>query len=178
LALAPIPWALAQLGQSSKAQERLRECTEFVERQAAKGGSLGVFGPLFAWMGRAALSLEQIEDAQRLGARAVEACRHHPGYAVDALQLQGEIATHRDCFDAASAECHFNEALALAKPSGMRPFAAPCHFGLAKDFARTAKHAQARDQLGAATAMYREMDMPFWLAQAEAELRSADGSSA
>ena len=53
----------------------------------------------------------------------------------------------------------------------MRPLIAHCHLGLAKLHRRTGKREQAQDHLTTAIAMYREMDMPFWLAQAEAESR-------
>jgi hypothetical protein len=53
----------------------------------------------------------------------------------------------------------------------MRPLVAHCHLGLGKLNRRTGDHGQARDHLATATTMYREMDMRFWLEQAEAELR-------
>jgi hypothetical protein len=37
-------------------------------------------------------------------------------------------------------------------------------------YRRTGKREEARNHLTAATTMYREMDMRFWLEQAEAEL--------
>jgi len=46
--------------------------------------------------------------------------------------------------------------------------------GLGKLARRTGKHVQARDHLTAASAMYREMDMPFWLKQPEAEIRELE----
>jgi hypothetical protein len=53
----------------------------------------------------------------------------------------------------------------------MRPLIAHCHLGLGKLCARTGKREQAREYLTTATTMYREMDMPFWLEQAEAGLK-------
>jgi len=53
----------------------------------------------------------------------------------------------------------------------MRPLVAHCHLGLGKLFRRTGTRDQAREHLTIATAMYREMDMRFWLEQAEAEMR-------
>jgi hypothetical protein len=44
-------------------------------------------------------------------------------------------------------------------------------FGRASARRRTGKRDQAHEQLGTATTMYREMDMRFWLEQAEVELR-------
>ena len=53
----------------------------------------------------------------------------------------------------------------------MRPLVAHCHLGLGKLYRRTGKREQAQEHLTIATAMYREMDMRFWLEQAEAEIR-------
>ena len=53
----------------------------------------------------------------------------------------------------------------------MRPLIAHCHLGLGKLYRRTGKPEQAQEHLRTATAMYREMDMRFWLEQAEAEMR-------
>jgi hypothetical protein len=46
-----------------------------------------------------------------------------------------------------------------------------CHLGLGKLYRRTGKREQTREHLITATTMYREMDMRFWLEQAEAEGR-------
>ncbi|SRR5712692_566757 len=48
---------------------------------------------------------------------------------------------------------------------------APSHLGLGKLYRRTGKPEQAHEHLTTATSMYREMDMRFWLEQAEAELK-------
>jgi hypothetical protein len=50
----------------------------------------------------------------------------------------------------------------------MRPLVAHCHLGLGKLYRRTGK--QAHEHLSTATTMYREMDMRFYLEQAEGEL--------
>ena len=52
----------------------------------------------------------------------------------------------------------------------MRPLVADCHLGLGQLYRRTGKHEQAQEHFAAATTMYREMDMRFWLEQAEAEI--------
>ena len=79
------------------------------------------------------------------------------------MALLGDIATHPDRFDAESGEDHYREALALAEPRGMRPLVAHCHLGLGKLYRRTGKQQQAQEHLSAATAMYREMEMTYWL---------------
>ena len=64
------------------------------------------------------------------------------------------------------------EALALAAQLGMRPEVAHCHLSLGKQYQRTGKRQEASEHLTTAVTMYREMDMNFWLAQAEAALGS------
>jgi Tetratricopeptide repeat len=88
--------------------------------------------------------------------------------AADALHL---LAIHPDRFDAERGETHYRDALALAEPRGMRPLTAHCHLGLGKLYRRTGKQDQAREHITTATTMYRDMDMGFWLEQAEAEMR-------
>jgi hypothetical protein len=50
----------------------------------------------------------------------------------------------------------------------MRPLIARCHLGLGKLYRRMGKRQEAHENLSAATAMYREMNMRFYLEQAEA----------
>jgi hypothetical protein len=52
----------------------------------------------------------------------------------------------------------------------MRPLVAHCHLGLGTLYARVDQREQARAELSAAIALYRAMDMTFWLPQAEATL--------
>ena len=120
-------------------------------------------------LGRACLLLGRLDEARRLGDRAVESSPGQPGFAAHALHLLGDIATHPDRFDAESGEAHYRQALALAEPRGMRPLVAHCHLGLGKLYRRTGKREQAQEHLTTATTMYREMDMRFWLEQAEAD---------
>jgi hypothetical protein len=53
----------------------------------------------------------------------------------------------------------------------MRPLIAHCHLGLGKLYRRTRKADQAKQHLATAMTMYREMDMRFWLEQAEGQIR-------
>ena len=59
----------------------------------------------------------------------------------------------------------------------MRPLVARCHLGLGKLYRRTGDQAQAEAHLQTATTMYHEMDMGFWLGQAEAALGSCPPNS-
>jgi tetratricopeptide (TPR) repeat protein len=169
LAVAASAWVLAQLNETSEALNRLREGEQLLERQAARGN---VFqrGWDYHSLGRACLLLGRLDEARRLGDRAIESSPRHPGFAAHALHLLGDVATHPDRFDADSGEAHYRKALALAEPRGMRPLMAHCHLGLGKLYRRTGKRPESDEHLTTATTMYREMDMHFWLEQAEAEL--------
>ena len=57
----------------------------------------------------------------------------------------------------------------------MRPLQAHCHLGLGMLYAATGQREQARTALTTAIAMYRAMDMTFWLHQAEAALAQVEG---
>jgi hypothetical protein len=46
--------------------------------------------------------------------------------------------------------------------------------GLGRLYARTRRPDEAREHLAAATTLYREMDMRFWLAQAEAAMTEVE----
>jgi tetratricopeptide (TPR) repeat protein len=163
-------WVLAQVGEASEALTRLREGEELLERQAARG-FVDQHGADYHSLGRAGLLLGRLDEARDLGDRAVKYSPSHPGYAAHALHLLGDIATHPDRFDAESGEAHYRKALALAEPRGMRPLVAHCHLGLGKLYRRTGTREHAREHVTTAAAMYREMDMQFWLEQAEAEMR-------
>jgi len=96
--------------------------------------------------------------------------RGQRGYEAWALRLLGEIASHRDPPDVGTAEAHYGAAIGLASELGMRPLVAHCHLGLGKLYRGTGQRQEAQAHLATAATMYREMDMPFWLEQAEAEL--------
>ena len=118
-----------------------------------------------------------LEDAHALAERALAHTRTYKerGNEAYALRLLGEIAAHRDPPDAALAEAHYQQALALADELGMRPLLAHCHLGLGTLYATTGQREQARAELSTAIALYRAMDMTFWLPQAETALAQVGG---
>ena len=163
-------WVLAQLGERNEAIIRLGEGERLVEDLAARGIVADRAWTYHA-LGRGCLLLGRLDEARSLGARAIESSPDHPGFAAHALHLVGDLASHPDQFDAESGEAHYRDALALAEPRGMRPLVAHCHLGLGKLSGRMGRREQAREHLTTATSMYREMDMRYWLEQAEAEMR-------
>ena len=104
------------------------------------------------------LAREALELTRRLGARGNEA---------HALCLSGDIAS---TVGAKDAEGYYREALALAGELGMRPLVARCHLGLGKLYRGTGQRQQAQEHLTIARSLFREMDMRFWVEQAEAEM--------
>ena len=101
--------------------------------------------------------------AREKGQRASEA---------DALRLGAEIAARTEPLDPVRVEQGYHAAMSLAGELGMRPLVAHCHLGLGKLYRRTGQRQEAQEHLTVATTMYREMDMHFWLEQAEQELKS------
>jgi len=103
---------------------------------------------------------ETLALSSELKQRGTEAC---------ALRLLGEIASHRAPPQVEIAERHYRQGLALAVELSMRPLVAHCHLGLATLYARAGQRQAAQEHRSAATATYRELDMPFWIERAETE---------
>jgi class 3 adenylate cyclase/tetratricopeptide (TPR) repeat protein len=169
-AVASFAWILAQLGEADEALDRLRESEQLLDRRVATGIVGGLNGWGYYSLGRASVLLGRLDEARRLANRAIEFSPRHRGFAAHALHLLGDVATHPDRFDAQSGEAHYRQALALAEPRGMRPLVAHCHLSLGKLYRRTGKRKRAQEHLTIAMTLYREMDMRFWLEQAEAEM--------
>jgi class 3 adenylate cyclase/tetratricopeptide (TPR) repeat protein len=161
-------WVLAQLGEECEAQSRLREGEQLIERYAT-GGVVGYLSWTLHALGRASLLLGRLDEARGLGERTIESAPEHIGVTAHSLHLLGDVATHPNRLDAERGEAHYREALALAGELGMRPLVAHCHQGLGKLYRRTGQRDQAHEHLTTATAVYREMDMRFWVEKAEVE---------
>jgi tetratricopeptide (TPR) repeat protein len=122
-------------------------------------------------LGEVHLRAGRLEDAYALVERTLMLVRahHERGNEAYALRLLGEVAAQRDPSDSVSVESHYRGALGLAEERGMRPLIAHCHFGLGKLYRGTGDREQAQEHLTTATAMYRKMDMRFWLEKVRAE---------
>ena len=122
-------------------------------------------------LSRVHLLAGHFDEAWQHACQALDLARQQKTPAVEAAALfqLGAVHTHATPPDVLKAETRYQEALVLAEPRGMRPLVAHCHLGLGKLYRSTAKRDQAQEHLTTATTMYREMDMRFWLEQAEAE---------
>jgi class 3 adenylate cyclase/tetratricopeptide (TPR) repeat protein len=120
-------------------------------------------------LGAAYLIAGRASDALQTTRRALDIARRHKerGHEAWSWRLLGEIPLRAE-LGIAEAEEALHRALTLATELEMRPLVAHCHLGLGKLYRRTGKREQAQEHLTTATTMYREMDMRFWLEQAEA----------
>jgi tetratricopeptide (TPR) repeat protein len=128
-------------------------------------------------VGEAQMLAGRLEEAQALAERALALARAHQerGHRAYTLRLLGDIAARRDPPEREQAEAHYRQALALSEELGMRPLQAHCHRSLGRLYAKIGRQESARTELSAAVELYREMEMTFWLPQAEAALAQVEG---
>jgi tetratricopeptide (TPR) repeat protein len=149
--------------------EGLQLLEQAVEEAEAMG-LVGRQGFRFASLAEGYLRAGRTEEANRLTRRALELSRekHERGSEAWTLRLLGEIGTHEG---SERAEDDYRQTAKLAEELGMRPLVAHCHLGLGKLHRRAGKRQEAQEKLGTAIAMYRAMDMRFWLETAHAEMQ-------
>ncbi len=122
-------------------------------------------------LGETYAAADRLNDALEVAERVLTLtrARGQRRYEAWTLHLLGDVTARRDSGE--GADGHFRDALALAEELGMPPLVARCHLGLGKISGRTGKRKAAQDHLTWAATMCREMDMQFWLEEAEAEMR-------
>jgi ATP/maltotriose-dependent transcriptional regulator MalT len=123
-------------------------------------------------LGEAQLLGGHLEEARALAQQALAHARTHQehGQQAYALRLLGDLAAQGEPPESAPADVYYEQALVLAKALGMRPLQAHCHRGLGMLYVAIGQQEQARAPLTTAIAMYRSMEMTFWLPQTEAVL--------
>jgi tetratricopeptide (TPR) repeat protein len=171
-AVGALGYAYTLSGCLAEAQPLLEQA---VELTAARLVSLY---PLWAaHLGEAYLLTGRLDEAHQLAERALMRARDakQGAYEAYALRLYGEIAAQRTPLQVEPAAAAYQQAITLAEELGMRPLLAHCHFGLGRLYAKTGWPEQARAALSAAVALYRAMEMQFWLPQAEAVLAQVEG---
>jgi tetratricopeptide (TPR) repeat protein len=149
--------------------EALALLEDAVRQGSARGPRFFQAGRV-AWLGEAHLHAGRVDEARSRAAEALDLAVTHEerGSQAWTLRLLGEIAARRDLLE--HADRHYRDALALADKLGMRPLVAHCHFGLGTVYRRIGQREAAQAHLTTATTLYREMDMTFWLRQAEAAM--------
>jgi class 3 adenylate cyclase/tetratricopeptide (TPR) repeat protein len=170
-ALGHLAQALAHLGETSEAVSRLREGEEVYERLQATPGRIAValVRRFAVTVGKASFLVGRRAEARRFGELALQGPFRI--FQPSALLLLGDIAAHPEQFDPEKGAEYYRRALALGEELKMRPLVAHCHRGLAGLYGRTGQIEKAGEHLTTATTMYREMDMRFYMEQAEAEVQ-------
>ena len=174
------PWVAAALGMAYAWSGRVTEAIPLLEQAVMQAVTMHVIPGQALWiaeLGEAYLLADRLDEAITQAQRALHLSRTHQeqGHEAWALRLLGEIHAHQEPAAAEQAEAHYQQALALAEELGMRPLQAHCHHGLGRLYSQTGQRQQAQTELSTAIAMYRTMDMMFWLPQAEAALAQMEG---
>ncbi len=166
----------ALLGLAYALSGRITEALPILEQAEAQASKIRIFNTPTATIapGTVYLLVERAEEAAAIATRAAERavrCDLRGNHA-RTLQLLGEISARRDPPEAARAEDYYRRALALAEELGMRPVVAHCHLSLGRLFGQTRSAQEAVQHLDTAAQLFREMEMAFWLDQADEALRN------
>jgi class 3 adenylate cyclase/tetratricopeptide (TPR) repeat protein len=171
LLASPLGYAYALSGQVAEAMLLQEQAMEHAAAMRVRDSS-----PLYAVrLSESYWLTGRLEDASTLAGRALALARAYQGQGFEAyaLRLRGELAMASD--SPAEADASYRQALALADELGMRPLQAHCHRGLGMLYGMVDQQEQARSELSTAIALYRAIDMTFWLPQAEAALAQVEG---
>jgi tetratricopeptide (TPR) repeat protein len=170
------------LGYAYALQGRLAEGHALLEEgisESLRTGALFGLAYRIAWLSEVCRLAGLHNEAWQHAHQALDLARQQKarGEEAHALHQLGVAHAHADPPDTAQAEAQYQQALALAEELSMRPLVAHCHHGLGTLYAATGQREQARTELAAAIALYRAMDMTFWLPQAEAALAQVSGGA-
>jgi len=170
-----LPATAAGLGYAAALRGRLAEGRALLEEGISEGVRTGAMlnhALRVAWLSEVCRLAGRGEEAEQYACQALDLARQHKEREGEALALHqlGVVYAHANPPDVGQAEAHYQQALVLAEELGMRPLQAHCHRGLGTLYAATGQREQARTALATAIALYRDMDMTFWLPQAETAL--------
>jgi len=169
------PWVASALGAAQTLWGSIADAVVPLEEAREKAITRKIlFGHTVSvvHLSEAYLRAGRMDEATEVARQAIHLARNYKerGNEAYVLRLLGDIATHREPLEVEEAEVHYRQALTLADELGMRPLQAHCHLGLGTLYATTGQREKARVELSAAIALYRAMEMTFWLPQAEAVL--------
>jgi tetratricopeptide (TPR) repeat protein len=170
---AVLGYAYALQGCIPEGHTLLEEATS----ESIRTGALFGHANWVAWLSEVCHLMGRGEEAWQHARQALDLARQQKARGDEALALHqlGVVQARAEPPDVEQAEAHYRQALALAEELGMRPLQAHCHLGLGRLYRQTGRPEQARSALTAAIDLYRAMEMPFWLPQAEAALAQVKG---
>jgi class 3 adenylate cyclase/tetratricopeptide (TPR) repeat protein len=171
------PPLAVDLGLAMAHTDRVDEGRALVEGGVARARALGRVGRLallVAHLGTVSRLAGRTGAARELAREALHLAvtRKERGNQVYALWLLGQVAGDEGPAGRARREDHLRRAAELAAELGMRPLRARCLLALGLLARASGEEASARDLLGQAIGLLRDMEMAFWLAPAE-EARAA-----
>ncbi len=172
-----LPLIGASLGHAYCLADRADEAIallEETERAASAMHRVGGRAMILVRLGEAYLRRLRIADAERCGRRSLILSRKHGeyGHEAHALRFIGELGVS-DASPLDESETNFLQALRRAEELDMRPLAAQCLLGLGKRYRLVGQQASAESHLNTASALFRDLDMQFWLKQTQRQLDSA-----
>jgi class 3 adenylate cyclase/tetratricopeptide (TPR) repeat protein len=173
------PWPLiaSTLGAAQTGLGRLDEALPLLEQAVERAIAMKLMAnhPLrLARLGEAHLLVGQPETAFPIVAQAYDLAREHRerGHEAYVLRLLGEIWMRRETPDLDRADECYRKGLGLAEQLGMRPLQGQCHLGLSRLHRRRGQLEAAALEASSACELFSDMEMTFWLRQAEAATRS------
>src|ERR1700704_5078157 len=127
-----------------------------------------------SWLAELHLRSRRFEEALRDAIQALDLARHRSEESSQAWVWHLLARVHQSLSDDANIEAErcYREALSLAERLQMLPLVAHCYFGIGLLSQQRAFDDEARAAISKAAQMYREMEMQFYLEQAEAELQA------
>jgi tetratricopeptide (TPR) repeat protein len=168
---------MAGLGFASALKGRLSEGRALLEEVFGEGIRMGARNAYWvARLSEVCCLAEHREEARQYARQAFDLARQQKdrGGEAYALYQLGVVYAYADPPDVAQAKTHYQQALTLTNELGMRPLQAHCHRGLGTLYSQSGQLEQARTELSTAIEMYRDMEMTFWLPQAEMALTQAE----
>ncbi len=169
-----LPMANALSGYALVLGNRAGEAIGYLERALEeRAAGHGATHTLWrGWLAEAYLLAGERQQATDHAERALHLARQRAerGREAYALRLRAEIAATDDPPAVEQAHAYYQQTLTLAEELGMRPLAAHCHLGLGTLYQKVGRAEHAQTELSTAAALYRAMDMPFWLERAQAAL--------
>lgn len=172
-----IPWTASSLGLAYALAGHHQTGVEHAEHAVERADSLGItrYQPLrVTLLSNAYLLAGRCGDAHAAAQRALELARRYleKGPEAWALYLIAASITQFDPNEQKGVLDDYLAALHLAQKLEMRPLVAHCHVGMGQLQQRMGRQSEAKAELLQATELYRQMDMQFYLRQAEEVLKA------
>jgi class 3 adenylate cyclase/tetratricopeptide (TPR) repeat protein len=173
-------WTAAGLGIAYALVGRIDDGVALLEQAIAANSAMQMTEGHSVWLGwlaEAYLLAARFDEAADAATRALNLAdgRGERGFGVYAIRALAEIAARRDPPDVEAAERWYEEALARTERLEMRALQARCRLVLGMLYRRTGRADEARHELTTAVGLLRDMDMAYWLPEAEEELAQAGG---